>query len=800
VLKNYLIIGWRTLVRAAAFSLINIFGLAAGMSLALLIGLWVNDELSFNKSFPNQERITQVFHYVTLGEEEMATGGVGYPYGEALKSNYPEFEEVCMSSGEGDHILAYDDVKLTEKGLFIDPSFLKIFSVKMLEGSHDVLKDIHSIVLSRSLARKLFGDQPIGKMLKFDSQELLMVTGVFEDFPFNSHFAAVEMLVPMDYMFTSNAEQWEGRDKWKGRDQWDSYMFECYALLNPDASATKVSRKLETLLFENSSNEGKAMKPKGFLFPMDRWHLHVNFNDGSNSPPRIRFVWMFGVIGVFVLTLACINFMNLSTARSEKRSKEVGVRKVMGSVRRQLIRQFLGESLMVVMISAFMAFIIAWLALPVFNEVTAKKIDFPWSEPMFYVYTFSFVLLTAFLAGSYPALYLSSFNPVQVLKGTFKAGKSATLPRKAMVVFQFTISILLIIGTLVVFLEIQHAKNRPVGFDRAGIIQVQVLTKDLADTDYNSLRNELISSGAVQNMAKSDFSITGGMAADPSVTWEGKDPDLHPLIAMNGCSHDFPATNGFQFVEGRDFSRDLSSDSSAVIINEMAAELIGSDNALGTKIRFGSGEERTIVGIIKDQIRWTPFSKQSPHLYYVSYEGMGHLTIRLNPSQPTAESLKKVQATIHRRDPNSPFEYKFQDEDFARLFHNEERMGKLSAVFAALAIAISCIGIFGLAAFAANQRIKEIGIRKVLGASAFKLWSMLSLEFIWLVLLAIVIAFPVAYYLTRQWLSQYEYRVDVSWSIFALTGLLALVISLLTVSYQALQAAWKNPVYCLRSD
>ncbi|HEY5751266.1 MAG TPA: ABC transporter permease [Chryseolinea sp.] len=800
MLKNYLIIGWRNLVRAAGFSLTNIFGLAAGMSVALLIGLWVYDELSFNTSFPNYDRITQVFHTITLGEEEMATSGVGYPYGAALKSTYAEFEEVCMSSGEGDHILAYDDVKMTEKGLFIDPSFLKVFSVNMLEGSNDALKEIHSIALSRSLARKLFGDQPLGKMLKFDNQEQLMVTGVFEDFPFNSHFAAVKMLVPMEYMFASNPEQWQGRDKWKGRDNWDSYMYECFALLKPETSATRVSGKLELLLFEKSSTDSKAMKPKGFLFPMDQWHLHVNFNDGSDSTPRIRFVWMFGVIGVFVLALACINFMNLSTARSEMRSKEVGVRKVMGSVRRQLIRQFLGESLMVVMISAFIAFVIAWLALPVFNEVTAKEIELPWSEPMFYVYTCSFVLLTALLAGSYPALYLSSFNPVQVLKGTFKAGKRATLPRKVMVVFQFTISILLIVGTLVVFLEIQHAKNRPVGFDRAGIIQMQVHTKDLADTDYNTLRSELISSGAVENMAKSDFPITGGMAADGSINWDGKDPALHPLITMNWCSHDFPATNGFQFVEGRDFSRDLSSDSSAVIINEMAAELFGKGKALGTKIRFGSGKERTIVGVIKDQIRWTPFSKQSPHLYYISYEGIGHLTIRLNPSLPTAEALKKVQEVIHQSDPDSPFQYNFQDENYSRLFHNEERMGKLAAVFAVLAIAISCIGIFGLAAFAASQRNKEIGIRKVLGASVFKLWSMLSLEFIWLVLLAIVIAFPIAYYLTRQWLAQYEYRVDVSWSIFALTGLLALVITLLTVSYQALRAAWMNPVNCLRSD
>src|SRR5688572_942600 len=397
--RNYLIIGWRNLTRSAGFSLINIFGLTAGMSVAMLIGLWVHDELSFNKSFPKHERIAQVFHHITLGEEEMATSGVGYPYGAALKSTYAEFEEVSMSSGEGDHILANDDIKMIEKALFSDAPLLNMFSVNMMEGSHDPLKEVQSIVLSQSLSRKIFGDQAVGRMLKFANQEQLLVTGVFEDFPPNPHFGAVKMLVPMEYLFANNPNQW------KSRDNWDSYMFDCFALLNPGMSHTLVSGKLETLLFEKSSNDSKAMKPKGFLFPMGQWHLHVNFNDGSDSPPRIRFVWMFGIIGVFVLTLACINFMNLNTARSEKRSKEVGIRKVIGSARWQLIRQFLGESLMVVTICGLMSYIIAWMTLPFFNELTAKEIELPWSEPMFYVCSFSFVLLTALLAGSYPALY-----------------------------------------------------------------------------------------------------------------------------------------------------------------------------------------------------------------------------------------------------------------------------------------------------------------------------------------------------------------------------------------------------------
>ncbi|HTF18308.1 MAG TPA: ABC transporter permease, partial [Chryseolinea sp.] len=558
MLRNFLVIAWRNLARAAGFSFINIFGLAAGMSVALLIGLWVYDELSFDKSFPNHERIVQVFHHISFGEQQMTSPEAPYPIGAMLKSTYADLELVAMTTTAREHILAYDDRKMTETGMFIDPSFLQIFSVNMQQGSGEVLKEINSIALSGTLAQKLFGDHAMGQMVKLDNQRELMVTAVFDDFPSNSHFADVQFLVPMEYMFASSQEQG------KLRDSWGSFEFDCYAMLAPNGSAEEITPKIAHVFFDKGSEEVKSFKPEGFLFPLDKLHLHFNFDDGSGTQQgRIRFVWMFGVIGAFVLTLACINFMNLSTARSEMRSREVGVRKVMGSIRSQLVRQFLTESMLMVLLSFILGLAVAWMALPLFNDVAGKKIALPWDEPMFYILCGTFVLITALFAGSYPALYLSSFNPVQVLKGTFRAGRLASVPRKVLVVFQFTISILLIIGTVVVFLEIRHAKKRPVGFDRAGIIQMAVLTKDLADADYNALRNELMVSGAVVNMAKSNFPITGAMAGDASVTWEGKDPDFHPLVALNNCSHDFPAVNGFQFVNGRDFSREISSDSSA---------------------------------------------------------------------------------------------------------------------------------------------------------------------------------------------------------------------------------------------
>ncbi len=584
-------------------------------------------------------------------------------------------------------------------------------------------------------------------------------------------------------------------------DNWEDYSYVSYVLMKDQASLESAASKIKDVLYQHASNDGKSLKPKGILFPMAKWHLYAEFKDGVRRGGQIRFVWMFGTIGVFVLMLACINFMNLSTARSEKRSKEIGIRKVMGSLRSQLVNQFLSESLLTVCISFLLAVIIAQLSLPWFNTLAGKNMIIPYGNFVFILLSVGFIVGTSLLAGSYPALYLSSFNPVKVLKGIFHSGRSTSLPRKVLVVFQFTASIVIVIGTIVVFLQIQHAKNRPVGFDRTGIIHIPIHTDDLAKADYNILRDQLLATGVVQNMAISDFPITGSMSADASLTWPGKDPALRPLVALNSCSHDFPATNGFQFIEGRDFSRELASDSSAVVVNELAARLIaGEQSAIGKKISFGYAKEREIVGVIKDQIRWTPFAKQSPHIYFVRYDGAGYITVRLHPDASVHDALQKIESVIKKVDAAAPFEYKFVADDYAHLFHEEERIGKLASVFATLAIFISCIGIFALAAFAASQRTKEIGIRKVLGASVFTLWRMLAKDFLILVAVAILLASPLAYYLLQQWLQRYDYRIDIPMFVFIVTAFAALLITLLTISYQTLKAAWVNPVKSLKSE
>ncbi|MBT1699853.1 ABC transporter permease [Fulvivirgaceae bacterium PWU4] len=802
MLKNYFIIGWRNLTKTRGYAFINITGLAIGMAVALLIGLWVLDEVNYNKSFKNHERLGLLYHHVTFGEQVLTINDVPAPIGNELKNNCADLEEVSMIAWAYEHVIGYQETTLIETGLFVEPQFADMFSVHMLEGSAKALKGVHAVLLSKTLAADLLGDNPVGKTIKSGNSEEMMVAGVFEDFPANSHFAEVRMLMPMAYYFSRGQQQ--------KMDNWDNFDFECYVLLREHASFATAEPKIKNLLFEKASGAIKALNPNGILLPLEKWHLQATFKDGVNIGGQVRFVWMVGTIGVFVLLLACINFMNLSTARSEKRSKEVGVRKVMGSVRWQLVSQFLSESLMTVVISFVMALLMTALCLPLFNSMAEKKMIIPWTDLRFILISLVFMLVTSVLAGSYPALYLSSFNPVKVLKGVFRTGSSAGLPRKVMVVFQFTISIVLIIGTMVVFLQIQHAKNRPVGFDREGIVNMAVRTEELAKADYNTLRHELLSSGAATDMAKSDFPITGAMSDDVSLTWEGKDPTTRPLFGMNSCSHDFPKTNGFQFIEGRDFSREITSDSSAVIINEMAARLIASENpvnpknpgqnVIGKKLKFADNKEREIIGVIKDQIRWTPFVNQTPHLYYINYRVKGHLTIRLNPNISTHEALKRTEAVIKKYDPLTPFDYKFQDDEYARLFKTEERVGRLATIFATLAIFISCIGIFGLAAFAVSQRTKEIGIRKVLGASALSLWKMLSGDFVRLVTISILVAVPLSYYLADEWLQQYDYRVELPWWVFAVTGALAILLTLLTVSYQSIKAAMVNPVKSLRSE
>jgi putative ABC transport system permease protein len=550
-------------------------------------------------------------------------------------------------------------------------------------------------------------------------------------------------------------------------------------------------------LAKTSDKVSLAFKSSVFLHPMNKWHLYSEFKDGINTGGDIQFVWMFGIIGMFVLLLACINFMNLSTARSEKRAKEVGIRKTLGSFRSQLIGQFFSESLMVSFFAFLFSLVLLLLALPFFNQVADKTIAVLWSSPLFWILGISFSLITGLIAGSYPAFYLSSFQPVKVLKGTFKAGRFAALPRKVLVVLQFTVSVTLIIGTIIVFRQVQYTKNRPIGYDRTGLVEVDMKTDDI-HKNFIAVRNDLIKSGVIVEMAESGSPLTDVYNNNSGLTWRDKDPNLQDDFATIAISPEFGKTAGWKLTEGRDLSRSYVIDSSSMIVNEAAAKFMKFKHPVGESIKWG--KDFKIVGVVKDMVMTSPYEPVKPSIFYLLNNNGGIMNIRLNPKMSAHEALGKIETTFKQYDPGSPFDYKFTDEQYANKFANEVRIGKLAGVFTLLAIFISCMGLFGMASFTAEQRVKEIGVRKVLGASVFNLWQLLSKDFVLLVLISLFFAIPIAYYFMHGWLQNYKYRSDLAWWVFAATGAGAVIITLLTVSYQSIKAALMNPVKSLRSE
>lgn len=532
--------------------------------------------------------------------------------------------------------------------------------------------------------------------------------------------------------------------------------------------------------------------------PMDNWHLYSDFKDGKVAGGRIRFVWLFSIIGVFVLLLACINFMNLSTARSERRAKEVGIRKTVGSLRLQLIAQFLSESLVVVFLALILAMVWVLVSLPFFNAVADKDMHLPWTRPVFWGLVLGFTILTGLLSGSYPAFYLSGFRPIKVLKGAFKAGRYSSWPRKVLVVIQFTVSVAMIIGTVLVFRQINYARSRPVGYSRDGLVYLFMNTPEIYG-HYDALRTDLIKTGAVEDMCESSGPVTNVWSNQIGFEWKGKDPNSVPLFAVSAVTHDYGRTMGWQILQGRDFSRSFPTDTGDLILNETAVRLTGLRHPVGEIIRWND-KDRKITGVVKDMIMESPYSPVKPTIFCLDYDWANVITVRLRPSLTTTAALEAIRPVFKTYNPGSPFQYKLVDEEYAKKFSDERRIGHLATVFAVLAIFISCLGLFGLASFVAEQRIREIGVRKVLGASLFHVWRLLSTDFVILVIISCAIAVPIAWYYLNAWLLQYEYRTPMSWWIFVISSLGALLITLLTVSYQAIRAGMMNPVNSLRTE
>lgn len=792
MIRNYFKIAFRTILKQKGYSVINITGLATGMAVAMLIGLWVYDELSYNKYHANYNRIAKVMQSASVNGEFGVGEYMPLPLRGILQTEFQDdFKHVVIASWIDNHVLAYGDRKITKTGNYMSQEAPEMLTLKMVQGTRDGLREPASIMLSASVAQVLFDHtDPIGKIMKIDNKLSVKVTGVYEDLPYNTEFREMTFVAPWELYVSS--EPWI-----KNTAGWQNNSWQILAQLSANSDCATVSKKIKDLRVLHVP-ETAYSKPEIFLHPMSRWHLYTGWDKSGKVDGRIQYVWLFGIIGVFVLLLACINFMNLSTARSEKRAKEVGIRKAVGSVRSQLVSQFFSESLMITAFAFIFSLLLTLLVLPLFNGIADKQLTLPWNKPLFWILGLSFSILTGLIAGSYPALYLSSFQPVKVLKGTFRAGRFASVPRKALVVVQFTVSVTLVIGTIIVFRQIQYAKNRPIGYNREALITIDMNTPELYG-HYNALRRELIETGAVIEMSTSSSPTTSLKSRQIGFDWEGKDPNLREQLGTVAISHDFGKTIGWQFVAGRDFSRAFATDSSGMVLNESAARYLGLKDPVGKTVKW-NGRPFQILGIVKDMLMGSPFEPVYQTVFMLDYNWASVINIKLNPQNNTNESLKRIETVFRKFNPGSPFDYKFVDQQYAAKFAAEERIGQLAWGFAILAIFISCLGLFGLASFVAEQRTKEMGVRKVLGASVFNLWSLLSKEFALLVIIAFIIAIPASYCFLENWLEKYEYRTNISWWIFAVSGAGSLLVTLLTVSFQSIKAAMINPVKSLRSE
>jgi putative ABC transport system permease protein len=790
MIKNYFKVAWRNLLRNKALSFINIFGLAIGMAFAMLIGMWIRYETSFDSFHKNGDRIGLVRKNTLFNNQKNTQPGIPLPLYDELRTNYPEIKRVTRMDWGGSHSLVVGNEKFNKKGTYVDPAFLKIFSFDLLKGDIETaLNDPNSIILTQSLAETLFGkDDPMGKTIKIDNQYDIKVTGVIQDVPFNSTIK-FEFLTPFEFRVINEPFVKEAKNAWS-----NNFLMNMVEI-KEGASMEALSKKIGPLMVQKDKERNKNQAL--FLHPLAKWHLYGDFKDWVNVGGKIEYIRLFGIIGIFILLIACINFMNLSTARSEKRAKEVGIRKAVGSRRMQLILQFLCES----MLTAFFAFLVSIgliaLILPALKNIGFEHINFDLGNFSMILSVLGICIITGLIAGSYPSLYLSSFMPVKVLKGVLKQAKGTVIFRKVLVISQFAISIGLIISTILVFQQIQHAKNRPVGYNANNLISFHS-SSDMTK-NYAPLKQDLLNTGFVESVAKASSPMTNIFNSWSDFSWEGKDPNVMTSMDVVMTEWDYDKTVGLKFKEGRPFSREFKTDSNAAILNEAAVKLIGYKDPVGKTMKLDT-TVLTIVGVVENVVMRDPFKPVAPTIIIFNADYVSNCFVRLKPGVNLKSSLAAMKPIFERYNPSLPFEYTFVDEDFDKKFAAENQVARLAGIFAGLAIFISCLGLFGLAMFMAERRIKEIGIRKVLGASVANLWILLSKEFVLLVAVAFILISPVVYWQMNSWLEKYDYRINISWWVFAIAGILAVIIALLTVSVQAIKAALANPVKSLRTE
>jgi predicted permease len=783
--KNYLKITFRNILRNKTYSLLNVFGLAIGIACAALILLWVEDELSYNHSFPNRNNLYIVKDKQTYEGKTSVFDATPGPLAKAIKAEIPGIKATARLTWGNDMLFSLADKSIFENGRYVDAEFLNMFSIPFLKGNAaTAFTQLHSVVISEEMAKRFYGTTDIiGKTLKVDNKQDYVVSGVFKDLPEN---------VSLKFNWLISFKIYEEQNKWLT--QWGSNGLITYVETEPNANVVAINKPLYGFV----QTKAPQTNAKMMLYPFNKIRLYNSFDhNGNEKDGLIKNVRLFSLIAWIILIIACINFMNLATARSEKRAKEVGIRKVMGATKHKLIVQFISESVLLSFLSMLLAIGIVLLILPVFNNLVHKSLALHLFYPMHLIGFIAIALICGCIAGSYPAFYLSSFNPAKVLKSAKVKTGSAAFIRNALVVMQFAASVILIICTTIIYQQIQYGKERDLGFKKDNLITTSL--QGNMKKHFAAIKNDLLNTGVVENACISNSNVLSMGSNTSDFSWEGKAPDKEILITVEGISPEYISTQGMQLSKGRSFYDNLKADSNNIIINETLEKSINNKNIIGSIINRGS-QKCTVIGVVKDFVSNDVYRPVDPLIMYADTSNANVMSIRLKANANLTTALAQVERVIKTDNPGYPFSCDFVDDVFNRMFKTEALIGKLAGLFAVLAIIISCLGLFGLASFTAERRTKEIGIRKILGASINGITELLSKDFIKPVLLSVIIAFPVSWWLMIKWLKDYEYKVSIHWWVFALAGLLVLLIALVTVSFQTIKAALMNPVKSLRTE
>ncbi|WP_367387903.1 ABC transporter permease [Lewinella sp. LCG006] len=781
---------WRQLWKNKGYSVINILGLAVGLAVAVLSGLWVHHHWQYDRFHADGDRIYQAMQDYLPTDGEMGTfNAVCLPIVKVLREETPGVELVAVTDWGSDYSLGVGEKQLLKRGLYVEPDFLKIFTFPLLEGDQEtVLAAPNQVVLSASLAKAFFGEKnPIGETISLSNTVDLQVTGVLQDVPLTSTLQ-FDFLLP--FSLKEQGEPWVKEAK----ESWDNFSFQVYFKIEPGADIAGIKAQNRNLLAEHTSNKTSFIN----VHALTNWHLYGEFKDGIATTGLIRYVRLFGVIGLLVLLIACINFVNISTARAEKRSKEVGVRKAIGAGKASLISQFLGEAGVTVILAFGLSILLVQLLLPHFNLLVDEEIHSPWREPLFWLSSLGVLVLSTLMAGSYPAFFLTRFQAKEVLQKTHQlANGRNNWSRRALVGTQFAVSIALIAGSLVVHQQVKYAQKRDLGYDQDRLISI-MNTPGIYE-NYATIKRELLASNKIESVTGAGSPITSVWSNMSNIGWPGKPAEEQVGIAFIATSPDYFETLGIRFNQGRPFRDHKGADTSAMIINQAALDRMGLEDPLSSQLTWGDSKY-SIVGVVEDIIMETPFEPVRPTIFVNFPNWLSVVMVRIKEGQPTDQALASMKTIFETHDPATPFTYEFVEEDYARKFKGTNFIGTVALLFAGLAIFLSALGLLGLAVYLAERRAKEISIRKILGASVSQLWLLLSQEFVWIILVGGLIAVPLGGYFLERWLDNFSYRIDLPWMMFALAAGIALLIALATISFQSLKAALVNPAKRLHDN